>query len=91
MAHDDALVDQVKDDYRKAKLDLRTRAIMDFAILVTDDPHAVTPATVDDLRSKGLTDEHLLDVVQIAGFFNYYNLMADALGVEPEDFMPQQP
>lgn len=90
MSHDDALVDQVKDDYRKAKLDARTRAIMDFAVLITDEPHAVTPATVEDLRSKGLTDEDVLDVVQITGFFNYYNLMADALGVEPEDFMPQQ-
>jgi uncharacterized peroxidase-related enzyme len=81
-------VDQVKVDYRKANLDPRTRAIMDFAILITDDPHAVTPATVEDLRSKGLSDEDVLNVVQITGYFNYYNLMADALGVEPEDFMP---
>ena len=91
MAKDDALVDQVKIDYRKAKLDVRTRAIMDFAVLVTDEPHAVTPATVEDLRSKGLIDEDVLNIVQITGFFNYYNRMADALGVEPEEFMPRRP
>ncbi len=90
MSNDDALVDQIKQDYRKAKLDVRTRAIMDFAILISDDPHAVKAATVEDLRSKGLTDEDVLDVVQITGFFNYYNLMADALGVEPEEFMSRQ-
>ena len=56
--------------------------------LLTDDAHAVTRTTVEDLRSKGLTDEDVLNVVQITGFFNYYNRMADALGVEPEDFMP---
>jgi len=85
---DDALVDQVKVDYRKANLDARTRAIMDFAILATDDAHAVTSEVVDDLRSVGLTDENVLDIVQITGLFNYYNLMAEALGVDPEDFMP---
>ena len=32
--------------------------------------------------------EDVLNAVQVVGFFNYYNRMVDALGVEAEDFMP---
>ena len=87
MSGDDALADQVKEDYRKADLDPKTRALMDFAVTVTRDVHRVSEPTIDDLRSHGFTDEQILLATQIIGFFNYYTRMVDALGVEPEDFM----
>lgn len=54
---------------------------------VTRDVHAIDRAAVDRLRDVGYTDADVLDAVQIIGFFNYYNRLVDALGVEPEDFM----
>ena len=54
---------------------------------VTSDQHSVTQKTVDGLRDAGWTDEEILTAAHIIGFFNYYARMADALGVEPEDFM----
>lgn len=39
------------------------------------------------LRDTGWTDEEVLAATHIIGFFNYYARMADALGVEPEEFM----
>jgi len=74
-------------DYRRAPLDARTRALMDYAVLVTRDAHAVTDATIDGLRAHGWSDEDVLIATQVIGFFNYYTRMVDALGVEPEDFM----
>ena len=81
-------MDQVKKDYRQANLDAKTRALLDFAVRVTRDAHDVNQQTVDSLRSHGWTDEEILTAVHIIGYFNYYTRMADALGVEPEDFMP---
>ncbi len=74
-------------DYRQAGLDSKTRRLLDFAVQVTRQPTRVTPETLDSLRRAGWSDEDILNATHIIGFFNYYTRMADALGVDPEDFM----
>ncbi len=74
----------MKKDYRSAPIDGATRALLDFAVMVTRDATKVTPRDLDALRAEGFRDEDILDAVEIVGFFNYYARMADALGVEPE-------
>ena len=39
---------------------------------------------VDGLRRLGLEDEAIHDVVQVTALFNYYDRLADGLGIEPE-------
>ena len=39
------------------------------------------------LRQHGFDDRSIHDTVQIIGYFNYINRVADALGVEPEFFI----
>ncbi|MGB6838650.1 MAG: peroxidase [Dehalococcoidia bacterium] len=74
----------MKEDYRSASIDGATRALLDFAVMVTRDATKVTPRDLDALRGQGFRDEDILDAVEIIGFFNYYARMANALGVEPE-------
>lgn len=74
----------MKEDYRSAAIDGATRALLDFAVMVTRDATKVTARDLDALRAQGFRDEDILDAVEIIGFFNYYARMADALGVEPE-------
>lgn len=74
----------MKEDYRSAPIDGATRALLDFAVMVTRDATKVTPRDLDVLRAQGFRDEDILDAVEIIGFFNYYARMADALGVETE-------
>ncbi len=57
---------------------------------MTREPPSVTPQTIDALRARGWTDEEILTATHIIGFFNYYARLADALGVEPEDFMQRK-
>ncbi len=38
------------------------------------------------LKQTGYSDREIHDVVQIIGYFNYINRIADSLGVEPETF-----
>lgn len=78
-------------DYRRAGLDVRTRALLDYAVLMTRDAHDVSRETIDGLREAGWSDEEILLATHIAGYFNYYTRMVEALGVEPEDFMRESP
>lgn len=59
-----------------------------FAEKLTHTPHAMTPADLDVLRSLGFDERAIHDTVQVVAYFNYINRVADALGVEPEEFVP---
>ena len=68
-------------------MDATTRAILEFAEKVTLAAYTVQPSDLDLLRSHGLDDETIFDVVEIVGFFNSINRITDALGIELEDFL----
>ena len=86
---DDALVAAIKADYRDASgIDPATRALLDFAARMTTEPTSLSAADVGRLRALGHGDRAILDAAHITGFFNHINRVADALGVDLEDFMP---
>jgi uncharacterized peroxidase-related enzyme len=72
------------EDYRQAELDPAVRALLDYAVQLTSDPHAGGENAIATLRAAGWSDVHILEAVEIIGFFNYYNRLVDALGVDPE-------
>ncbi len=65
--------------------------MLDYCAKLTVRPWEMQVDDVQQLREAGFDDGDVLDVVQIASFFNYINRVADALGVEPEDFMRPWP
>lgn len=67
------------------------RQLCDYAIQLTIDPGSVGATELDQLRDVGWTDEQLSIAVQVVGYFNYINRVADGLGVEPESWMSQSP
>ena len=77
---------QLAADWRRADLPAADRALCAFAEKLSLDPRDSTAADVDRLREHGFDDRAIHDAVQIIGFFNYINRVADALGVEPETF-----
>ena len=84
---DAKLAQQVRRDYRRARLTPRQRALAGFAVKVTRKPTSVRPRDLGALRRHGLSDRDILDAVQVIAYFNYINLVADALGVDPEPEM----
>lgn len=63
------------------------RALCAYAVKLTRHQHDVTPEDLDRLRDHGFDDVAIHDAVQVIGYFNYITRVADALGVEPEDFI----
>lgn len=62
----------------------RERAILDYAVKLTENPSAMNERDVEGLREVGLSDDQILEVVEIASWFNYINRVADALDVRLE-------
>lgn len=74
----------MRQDYREAPLTPADRAMLDFAVKLARDPRSVTRADIETLRGAGFDDVAIHDIVQITGFFSYYNRLADGLGIDPE-------
>jgi len=93
LAHGSVLADQfldpgtvraVVDDERTAGLDATDVAVMELADKVADDATRVTEADVDRLRSLGLSDQEILDVVLAAAARCFFSKVLDGVGAEPD-------
>jgi uncharacterized peroxidase-related enzyme len=80
---DPVLADRITLDHRRAGLDDRLTAILDYAVTLTRDPLATGPDDLARLRTHGLTDEEVWDVIEIAAMYNFTNRMALATGMLP--------
>lgn len=65
-------------------LDPKLRALLAYAIKLTDAATTCSRADVEALRAAGADDAEIHATVQVAAYFNYINRVADALGVDPE-------
>jgi uncharacterized peroxidase-related enzyme len=74
-------------DWRTAPLEAADRALCGIASKLTHRQRKMSPADLDELRAVGLDDPAIHDAVQVIAYFNYITRIADALGVEPEDFI----
>jgi uncharacterized peroxidase-related enzyme len=80
---DPALVDRLVSNYRHAPLDARERAMLDFAVRITEEAYRCDEADLDRLRELGFSDEDVMDIAETAAMFNLTNRLANALGWEP--------
>ena len=58
--------------------------MLDFAVKLTESPAAMKRDDVDLLREAGFDDRAVAEIVQITAMFNYFNRVADGLGIDPE-------
>jgi len=75
----------IKTDYRQAELAPGDRAMLDFAIQLTKEPASLKKSDTEALREVGFDDVAIHDIVQVTAMFNYYNRLADGLGIDPEE------
>jgi uncharacterized peroxidase-related enzyme len=71
-------------DHRTAGLDAVDVAVMDLADQVVADASSVTQADIDRLRSLGLSDEEVADVVLAAAVRCFFSKVLDGLGAQPD-------
>ena len=81
MTLDNALVEALEEDYTRAPIDARDRAMLDYVVQLTRDATRIDPSYHERLRAVGFDDRGILQITLIASWFNYINRVADALGV----------
>lgn len=57
-----------------------------YAVRLTRDPGRMGKDDVAALRAVGFDDTAILDICQVACYYNYVNRLADGLGVELEGY-----
>jgi len=60
------------------------RALCDYAVKLTLAPSSVGLEDADALRAHGWDDTAIHDAIQVIGYFNYINRVADAVGIDDE-------
>ena len=76
---------QIARDHRSAGLDEVDVAIMDFAHNTATDPAGITASDVEALKSLGLTDREVFDVVLAVAARAFFATVVESLGVAAEE------
>jgi 4-carboxymuconolactone decarboxylase len=79
------VADQVAINYRRADISARQRAMLDFALKVTEASYAVGDTDFAALGAHGFTPEDVWDIAAISAFFGMSNRMANMTNMRPND------
>ncbi|ABO56585.1 MULTISPECIES: peroxidase-related enzyme [Burkholderia] len=82
-AKDPLIADQIATNYRKADITARQKAMLDFAMKVSQAAHEVGEADFDTLKSHGFSDDDAWDIAAIAAFFGMSNRLANVTNMRP--------
>ena len=84
-ARDPRIADQVATDYRKAPITARQRAMLDFAIKVSQRSRDLDDADFAALHAHGFSDEDAWDIGAVASLFALSNRMAHLMALQPNE------
>ncbi|HVC30920.1 MAG TPA: peroxidase-related enzyme [Steroidobacteraceae bacterium] len=80
---DPVLVDRAVVDYKRAGLDERTQAMLEYALKITRNSVECSVADIERLRRVGFADADIWDIAEVAAMFNFTNRIANATGMMP--------
>jgi uncharacterized peroxidase-related enzyme len=80
---DPELGELMAQNYRAAHLPARQKAMLDFAVKLTEQPDKIEETDRQSLRKCGFTDREIWDIAAVAAFYNMTNRMAAAADMRP--------
>ncbi|PCI87579.1 MAG: alkylhydroperoxidase [Hyphomicrobiales bacterium] len=80
-AKDAFIADQVAVNYRKANITKRQRAMLDYAVKVSQNAYEIDASDSEILHHHGFDDEDIWDIAAISAFFGMSNRIANALSI----------
>ena len=79
------IADQIAVNYRKADITPRQRAMLDFAMKVSQAANTVSEADFAEVAGHGFTDDDIWDIAAISAFFALSNRRANVTSMRPND------
>ena len=83
LSNDQILGDELMINYRSASISERQRLILDFSYKLTETPSKVENSDRNILRKANFSDEEILEIVEVASFFNMSNRIAVGTDMRP--------
>lgn len=83
LSGDPALGEMMVMNYRAAELPRKQKAMLDFAVKLTEAPAKIEEADRQALRAVGFDDRDIWDIASTAAFFNMSNRVAAAVDMRP--------
>jgi len=83
LSGDPALGEMMVMNYRAADLTAKQKAMLDFAVKLTEAPATIEEADREALRGAGFSDRDIWDIASTAAFFNMSNRVAAATDMRP--------
>ena len=84
LTEDQVFSELIVQDYRRAGLDEKTRAMLDYAIKITRTPVDCEEADIEKLQALGFSLGDVYDIITTASIYNYNNRVAEAAGHLPD-------
>ena len=82
-AKDSLIADQIAINYRKADISDRQKAMLDFAVRVSQEAYKVSESDFETLKSHGFDEEDIWDIASISAFFGLSNRLANVTSMRP--------
>ncbi len=82
-AADPEMGELIAQNYRAAALSPRQKAMLDFAVRLTEAPDKIEEMDREGLRRAGFKDRDIWDIAAVAAFYNMSNRLAAAADMKP--------
>ena len=73
ITRDIEFVDKFIKDYKNADISEKDNTMLDYVVKLPKEPRNMVKSGFQSLRDAGLSDEGILDIVQVAGYYTYVN------------------
>ncbi|MEM9436515.1 MAG: peroxidase-related enzyme [Pseudomonadota bacterium] len=83
LSGDPVLGEHLTMNYRVANITPKQRAMLDFAVKMTEASQSIEEQDRAALRTAGWSDRDIWDIANVAGFFNMTNRVASATDMQP--------
>ena len=79
------LAEQVAANHRTADINETHKAMLDFAVKLTESPARIEEADLERLEEHGYSRRAIWDIGSVAAFFNLSNRLAQLADIRPND------
>ena len=88
MGVDDEEIELIRNmEFDKLNLPEKERRLFAFALKVHADPHSVDNGDFTPLREVGVTDQEIVEVIEVTNFGDAINRFCDSLGIGSDAFL----
>jgi uncharacterized peroxidase-related enzyme len=85
LTKNERLLSDLQSDFQKSvHLTDAEKAMLEYSVKLTRSPASLEEADIAALRSRGFSDQAILEINLAASYMNFVNRIADGLGVQLE-------